>query len=221
MASHEHWLPRLIASRTNTTPPACKFLQGHILDHIVNGRIHAEIHPFRSEDGGAKSLRFCYSDPPLQQMPIRDKEMGPLIRRVFVPEEGEIWAKPDVTQQEFRILVDFAEQHELPGAREAGDAYRNNPKADFHQVVADMTGLDRDRRRPINFTRSTAAACRGCDDDRQVAGRSARRSMAQYDAKLPFVSKLSRIYQNQAERTGDHHALWRRGAALEQIRGAR
>ena len=70
-------------------PPATKFLEGHILEHIVNGRIHAEIHPYRSEDGGTRSLRFSYSNPPLQQMPSRDKEMGPLIRGVFLPEEGE------------------------------------------------------------------------------------------------------------------------------------
>ena len=35
-------------------------------------------------------LRFSYSKPPLQQMPVRDKELGPLIRNVFLPEEGEI-----------------------------------------------------------------------------------------------------------------------------------
>ena len=72
-------------------------------------------------------------------------ELGPLIRSVFLPEEGEFWAKPDVAQQEFRLLVHYAVQHELRGAQEAADAYRNNPDADFHNVVAEMTGLDRRR----------------------------------------------------------------------------
>ena len=58
------------------TPPATRFSEQHILGHILNGRIHAEIHPYRAEDGGARSSRFSYSDPPLQQMPSRDKELG-------------------------------------------------------------------------------------------------------------------------------------------------
>ena len=49
---------------------APSFSTGHILDHIVNGRIHAEVHPHRSDEGGARSLRFSYSNPPLQQMTV-------------------------------------------------------------------------------------------------------------------------------------------------------
>ena len=95
MATHPHWLPQLIAIANKYEAAGTKFLEGHILKHIVGGRIYAEIHPFRSDDGGTRSLRFSYSNPPLQQMPSRDEELGPLIRSVFLPEEGEIWCKPD------------------------------------------------------------------------------------------------------------------------------
>ena len=92
---HAHWLPPLIATANKYNKAATEFLQKYIIDHAVNGRIHAEINPHRSEDNGTKSFRFSYSDPPLQQMPSRDEELAPLIRGVFLPEEGEIWAKPD------------------------------------------------------------------------------------------------------------------------------
>ena len=101
MVKHEHWLPQLIATASKYDAAGHKFLEGHILEHIVNGRIHAEIHPFRAEDGGTRSSRFSYSNPPLQQMPSRDKELGPLIRGVFLPEDGEMWAKPDVASRNF------------------------------------------------------------------------------------------------------------------------
>jgi DNA polymerase I-like protein with 3'-5' exonuclease and polymerase domains len=90
MAKHEHWLPRGIAAASKYDAASTKFLEGHILNHIVGGRIHAEIHPFRADDGGTRSSRFSYSNPPLQQMPVRDPELGPLIRGVFLPEEGEV-----------------------------------------------------------------------------------------------------------------------------------
>jgi len=41
-------------------------------------------------------------------MSARDEEFAPIIRGLFLPEEGEVWAKPDASQQEFRITVHYA-----------------------------------------------------------------------------------------------------------------
>jgi hypothetical protein len=79
MAGHAHWLPRLIAFANKYNKAAGDFLSAHIIGHAVNGRLHAEINPHRSEASGTKSSRFSYSDPPLQQMPSRDPELAPLI----------------------------------------------------------------------------------------------------------------------------------------------
>jgi DNA polymerase I-like protein with 3'-5' exonuclease and polymerase domains len=118
MAQHAHWLPQLITKATRYNKAGRDFLQAWILDHVVNGRVHAEIHPHRSENGGASSVRFSYSDPPLQLMPSRDEEFTGLIRNVFLPDEGEVWAKPDLSQQEFRFIVHYAARHKLPRAAE-------------------------------------------------------------------------------------------------------
>ena len=84
-------MPQLIATANKYEHAGSTFLEGHILKHLIGGRIYGEINPHRSEEGGTKSFRFSYSNPPLQQMPSRDQELGPLIRRVFLPEEGELW----------------------------------------------------------------------------------------------------------------------------------
>jgi DNA polymerase I-like protein with 3'-5' exonuclease and polymerase domains len=94
MAAHPHWLPQLIATANKYDAASSKFLEGHTLAHLVNGRVYAEINPHRSDSGGTRSFRFSYSNPPLQQMPSRDEELAPLIRSVFLPEEGEIWCQP-------------------------------------------------------------------------------------------------------------------------------
>jgi hypothetical protein len=96
MVTDPHWLPQLIAKATKYNTAASRFLEGHILDHIINGRVYSDIHPHRSDDGsGTCSLRFSYSDPPLQQMP-RDKEL-PLVARRLTRMQV---AKPDISQQE-------------------------------------------------------------------------------------------------------------------------
>ena len=107
-------------------------------------------------------------------MPSRDKELGPLIRSVFLPEEGEIWCKADISQQEFRFVVHHALLRNLPGAKEAAEQYRNNPDADFHAIVAEMTGLDRDMAKAVNFAKIYGAGAEEvCRDDRQAAVRGA------------------------------------------------
>ena len=202
MATHPHWLPQGIAIANKYEAAGTKFLEGHILKHIVGGRIHAEIHPFRADEGGTRSSRFSYSNPPLQQMPVRDKELGPLIRSVFLPEEGEIWCKPDQAQQEFRWLVGCAAKLGLRGSAEAVATYRDNPDADFHAMVAEMTGLDRDAAKSVNFAKIYGA---GVKKLAEMTGKPVAETQAivtQYDRKLPFVAKLAVVAQETAVRVG-------------------
>jgi DNA polymerase I-like protein with 3'-5' exonuclease and polymerase domains len=202
MAGHPHWLPQLIAAANKYHFAGSTFLQGHILDHLIGDRVHAEINPFRSEEGGAKSFRFSYSSPPLQQMPSRDKELAPRIRRVFLSEESERWCTVDCSQQEFRFLVHHAAIRNLPGAKEAAELYRNSPDADFHAIVAEMTGLDRDMAKATNFAVIYGA---GPEKFAEMIGKplsEAQAIRAQYDIRLPFVWQLSREVQNDAVQDG-------------------
>jgi DNA polymerase I-like protein with 3'-5' exonuclease and polymerase domains len=207
MTTHGHWLPRLIAAAGKYDAAGHKFLEGHILKHITGGRIHAEIHPFRADDGGARSSRFSYSEPPLQQIPSRDEEIGPLIRSVFLPEVGEFWAKPDASQQEFRFVVHYAAQAELRGAREAVEVYRDNTDADFHDLVAAMTGLDRKMAKNVNFAKIYGASVKKMAEMIGKPLEDVQEIVAQYDRKMPFVAELSALCQEKATRIG-HTVLY-------------
>jgi DNA polymerase I-like protein with 3'-5' exonuclease and polymerase domains len=153
MATNPHWLPRLIATANKYEHAGSTFLEGHILAHLIGDRIYGEINPFRSEDGGARSSRFSYSNPPLQQMPSHNEELAPLIRRVFLPEENERWCTADCSQQEFRFVVHHAAIRNLPGAKQAVERYRNDPYTDFHDMAAAMTGLARKAAKGVNFAK--------------------------------------------------------------------
>ena len=202
MAMHPHWLPRLIATANKYDAAGSKFLEGHILSHLIGDRIYGEINPHRSEEGGTKSFRFSYSNPPLQQMPSRDEELGPLIRSVFLPEEGEIWCTADCSQQEFRFVIHYAAQRNLAKAATAAELYRLNPGTDFHQLAATWTGLDRKSAKGVNFGRlygmglRAFAAMIGKPED------EAREIYERYDLELPFVSQLSAMCEHEAGTQG-------------------
>jgi hypothetical protein len=207
MAKHSHWLPQLIATANKYEHAGSTFLEAHILSHLIGDRIYGEINPHRSEQGGTKSFRFSYSNPPLQQMPSRDEELAPLIRRVFLPEEGEFWSEADASQQEFRFVVHYAAQRNLAKAAQAGELYRLNPNTDFHQLAATWTGLDRKSAKGVNFGRLYGMGLRAFaamigkpeDEARAIYGR--------YDLELPFVAQLSAMCE-YAARTQGHLDLY-------------
>jgi DNA polymerase I-like protein with 3'-5' exonuclease and polymerase domains len=202
MVTHPHWLPRLIATASKFEKAGSTFLGAHILGHLINGRIYGEINPFRSENGGTCSFRFSYSNPPLQQMPSRDKELGPLIRRAFLPEEGEIWCKPDISQQEFRFVVHHAVIRDLPGAAAALERYLADPDTDFHALAGEITGIPRDDAKHVNFAKIYGA---GVKKFAEMIGKplsEAQALYAKYDQQLPFISRLDAACKNEADHRG-------------------
>jgi hypothetical protein len=168
----------------------------------VNGRVHAEIHPHRSDEGGTRSLRFSYSAPPLQLMPAHDEELTALIRGVFLPEEGETWAKPDISQQEFRFIVHYAAHYKLPKAQQAVERYRADPDTDFHAFVAELTGIERKSAKSVNFAKAFGAGVRKFAAMINQSEGDARAIYETYDRRLPFVRQLARVCQRIAGKQG-------------------
>ncbi len=76
LESHEHELPQMIVRARKLNKARTTFIDKMISEHAVDGRIHAEAHPLRSDAGGTVSGRFSYSNPNLQQVPARDPEIG-------------------------------------------------------------------------------------------------------------------------------------------------
>lgn len=198
MPKHPHWLPQLIVKADKYNNAAVNVLDGYILGHAVNRRIHAEIHPHRGESHGTKSFRFSYSDPPLQLMPSRDEEISPLIRGVFLPEQGEVWAKPDASQQEFRLVVHYADQHKVQKAAEAVARYRDDPDADFHAFAATLTGLERKDAKAVNFAKIYGVGVKTFAEMIGKPLQEAQQIYNQYDRALPFLRRLSEIYEARA-----------------------
>ena len=200
MTDHQHWLPKLIARANKYHFAGSTFLQGHILEHLIGERIYSEINPFRYEEGGAKSFRFSYSNPPLQQMPSRDPELGPLIRGVFLPENGEFWCTVDISQQEFRHVVHHAFIRNLSGAAAARGHYLANPDTDFHVLAGEITGIP--RAKDVNFAKIYGAGMKKFAEMIRKPLSEAQAINAQYDIRLPFVWQLSRAVREEAECRG-------------------
>ncbi len=109
------------------------FVRGYILDKHVDGRLYGTFNQLRSDEYGTVSGRLSSSNPNLQNIPARDEEIGPLVRSLFLPDEGEIMSAQDWSQIEFRLFVHYSGSEDLINAYHSGTT-------DFHQVVTDMFG---------------------------------------------------------------------------------
>lgn len=105
LTDHPHELAQLIVQARNLNKTSGTFINTIMKHCRTDGRIHGHINQIRSDDGGTVSGRISMSNPNLQQIPARDPELGPMIRSLFLPEEGEQWAAIDFSQQDRKSVV--------------------------------------------------------------------------------------------------------------------
>lgn len=200
--SIDHWLPELVVQARKMQDAGEKFVGKYLQGFVHRGRIHAEIHPTKSESGGTRTTRLAYSDPPLQQMPSRVAWIKQRIRGAFLPEEGEVWGALDYSQQEYRLIVHFAYLCDIAGAAEAVARYRENPDTDFHSYVAEITRLPRRRAKDCNFGKAFGAGIPKFALMTGMTLEEAAQVMGQYDEELPFVKGLADFCDRRAQKRG-------------------
>lgn len=147
----EHPIGNLILESREYNKTHGTFLQPYLDHSAADGRIHPHVNQMRSEDGGTVTGRLSMNSPNLQQVPARHEIIGPMVRSLFLPEEGQMWAANDFSAQEPRLLIHYASLLELPGAERMVSAYEDKPTTDFHQMVADMAGIKRKEAKTIGL----------------------------------------------------------------------
>jgi DNA polymerase I-like protein with 3'-5' exonuclease and polymerase domains len=205
LQNHPHELPKAIAEARELNKAHSTFIDS-ITKHAVNGRIHADINQIRSDAGGTVTGRFSMSNPNLQQIPARHPELGPMIRSIFIPEGNHKWGSFDYSQQEPRILVHYAKLQNLTGVDEIVDAY-NAGDADFHQVVADMAGIERKQAKTINLGLMYGMGKNKLMAELGLMKESAEKLIRQYHSKAPFVKQLMDNVSRKANDRGKIRTL--------------
>ena len=206
LSEHNHPLVKKIAKAREINKAHTTFIDT-IIKHEHKGRIHADINQIRSDQGGTVTGRFSYSNPNLQQIPARNKDLGPLIRSLFIPEEGHTWGCFDYSQQEPRLVAHYASLYKFPSVFEVIDAYGDDVKTDFHQMVADMAQIPRVQAKTINLGLFYGMGKTKLQAELGVSKDKAKELFDQYHAKVPFVKQLMNSASNRAQDRGQIRTL--------------
>ena len=172
-----------------------------IIKHEHKGRIHADIRQLKGAAGGTVTGRLSMSNPNLQQGPARSRKLGPLIRSLFLPEEGQQWCSADFSQQEPRILTHFAYRQRLEGTDIIAEAYISG-EADFHAEVADLVGIDRKTAKTIGLGIMYGMGKGKLADQLGVDVEEARDILVRFNTYAPFVRQMADSVMRSASTKG-------------------
>lgn len=184
---HPHPVAKLIIQARELNKTHGTFLSPYLNFSAKDGRIHPHVNQLRSDDGGTVTGRLSMANPNLQQVPARHEIIGPMVRSLFLPEEGQVWAANDFSSQEPRLLVHYATLLGLPGAEKMAQAYQENPDTDFHQMVADMAGIKRKAAKTIGLGLMYGMGKQKLANSLDLPLDEASELIATFHSKVPFL----------------------------------
>ena len=205
LSNHPHQVVQSIAKAREINKAHTTFIDT-ILKYSYKGRIHAEINQLRGDSGGTVTGRFSMNNPNLQQIPARNKDLGPRIRSLFIPEDNCKWGCFDYNQQEPRLVVHYAALQGFYSVEDVVDAYKNE-NADFHQIVSDMANIPRSQAKTINLGLFYGMGKNKLQAELGIKKLQAEELFKKYHSKVPFVKQLMDAVMSRAQQRGKVRTL--------------
>jgi DNA polymerase I-like protein with 3'-5' exonuclease and polymerase domains len=203
------------------------FVQGYILNAHRNSMVYGQFHSLRSDSSGTRSGRFSGSTPNLQNLPSRDEELAPLVRGLFVPDEGHRqWRRYDYSQIEYRFLIHYAVG---PGSDAARALFNAKPDTDYHEMALDMVapaaGWDistkekrKWRRKPVKTINFGLIYGMGVEKLSRSLGLTAKEGKAlfkAYHVAIPFARETMDMCMAEANQTGTVRTILNRASRFD------
>ncbi len=150
-----------------------------------DGRIHGKFNQTITATG-----RISSTEPNLQNIPIRT-ELGRLLRKVFVPEDGYVFVDADYSQIELRILAHCSGDEALINAyKEARDIHRITASQVFHIPFDEVTEQQRRNAKAVNFGIVYGISSFGLSRDLSISKKEAAQYIENYFSTYPGIKKF-------------------------------
>lgn len=187
-----------------------------IVDMCVNikdgyGYVHPEFIVF-----GAKTGRFSCKSPNIQQIPKRDKVVGPLCRSIFIPHENEKWYSFDYSSQEPRLLIHYAAAVNPDRVRVLCDMFNKRKDIDIYEFMAGMANVDRDTAKTLYLGLTYGMGVGKLSSSLNVGFCKARDLIKKFKDGNMYISVLDVKVQNKIQNKGHIKSLLRRNLTVDK-----
>ena len=147
-----------------------------------DGRIHGKFNQTITATG-----RISSTEPNLQNIPVR-MELGRLIRKVFIPEEGYLFVDADYSQIELRVLAHCSgDEHLIQAYKEQSDIHRITASQVFHIPFDEVTPQQRRNAKAVNFGIVYGISSFGLSQDLSITRKEAAKYIDDYFATYPGI----------------------------------
>lgn len=147
-----------------------------------DGRIHGKFNQTITATG-----RISSTEPNLQNIPVR-MELGRLIRKVFIPEEGYRFVDADYSQIELRVLAHRSgDEHLIQAYKEQSDIHRITASQVFHIPFDEVTPQQRRNAKAVNFGIVYGISSFGLSQDLSITRKEAAKYIDDYFATYPGI----------------------------------
>ena len=162
--------------------------------------------------------RISSTEPNLQNIPMRT-ELGRLIRKVFVPKEGCVFADADYSQVELRILAHMSGDKELIKAFNDGeDIHTITASKVFHVPFEEVTPLQRRSAKAVNFGIVYGISAFGLSQDLSISAREAKDYMDKYFETYPGVKEYQEKVVASAKALGYSETMYGRRRPIPELK---
>ena len=178
-----------------------------------DGRIHSTFNQTITATG-----RISSTEPNLQNIPIR-MELGRLIRKVFIPEDGFVFVDADYSQIELRVLAHLSGDENLIEAyKEAQDIHRMTASQVFHVPFEEVTDLQRRNAKAVNFGIVYGISSFGLSQDLSITRKEAAEYIENYFATYPKIKGFLDGLVAEAKEQGYVETMFQRRRPVPEIR---
>ena len=147
-----------------------------------DGRIHGKFNQTITATG-----RISSTESNLQNIPVR-MELGRLIRKVFIPEEGYRFVDADYSQIELRVLAHCSgDEHLIQAYKEQSDIHRITASQVFHIPFDEVTPQQRRNAKAVNFGIVYGISSFGLSQDLSITRKEAAKYIDDYFATYPGI----------------------------------
>jgi len=175
-----------------------------------DGRIHTMYQQALTKTG-----RLSSKEPNLQNIPIRTED-GRIIRKIFVPQKGNVLMSFDYSQIELRVLAEMGNVANLKLAFSKGqDIHEATGKLIFKKDV--ISKNERSIAKAINFSLIYGKTPWGLSEDLNIPLNKAKDFIDDYYANYPEIKDFMDNNQEFARVNGYVKTLFNRGRYIDEI----
>ena len=178
------------------------------------------------EDGRVRSTfqqtvtatgRLSSTEPNFQNIPIR-MELGRLIRKVFVPQDGYVFVDADYSQIELRLLAHMSGDEVLINAyNEAQDIHRLTASQVFNVPFEEVTDLQRRNAKAVNFGIVYGISSYGLSEDLSISPKEAKKYIDHYFETYPKIKEFLDGTVAKAKEEGCVRTLYNRRRPVPEL----